>query len=73
MITITKGAPINDVIAFNGKWMESHKNWTSQSDNNKKKTPNNPLPKSRILWFWVLKIILTRLGTANPTKAIGPQ
>lgn len=44
-----------------------------KSHNKRKILPKRIDPMINFLWLVVLKINLTRLGTANPTKEIGPQ
>ena len=39
----------------------------------RKNAPNKRFAANRSIWFCVLNSILVRLGTASPTKAIGPQ
>ena len=39
----------------------------------RKKAPNKRFATKRSIWSCVLNSILVRLGTASPTKAIGPQ
>ena len=70
---ITIGAPNKEVIAFIGNVNSDVGNCAIISQINNTIAPVIAVAGISVLWLDVVKINLVICGTANPTKAIGPE
>ncbi len=67
------GAPNKEVIALIGRVYSLFGSWAILSQINMIMAPEIATAGSNVLWFEVLNTNLVKCGTANPTKAIGPE
>lgn len=70
---MTIGAPKIEVMALIGKLYSLPGSWAIVSQRSSNMAPTRAEAGNKTRWFEVVNINLDRCGTANPTKAIGPE